>query len=75
MFELWARKRPIDGRGFPYEFIASFEEEYQKYSMMDRLDRNIYQEAMVSNDNGSCIMYREFEKPNRLIKRPNEGKK
>ena len=61
MFKLWARKRPVDGLGSPYEFITSFENEVQKYSMMDNLDRSIYKEAMITDSNSKCIMYREFE--------------
>lgn len=62
MYELWAKKRPIDGRGYPYEFITWFYNEQQKYCLTDRLDRNIYMECMVVKDN-RCIFYREFEKP------------
>ena len=64
MFELWARKRPVDGRGFPYEFIFNFNDESYKYTAMDTLDRSIYQEALiVSSVDHSCVMYSEFEKP------------
>ena len=70
MFELWARKRPVEGRGFPYEFIFNFNEESYNYTAMDILDRSIYQEALIvkSVDN-SCVMYREFEKPMVLRKK------
>lgn len=60
MFELWARKRSIEGRGFPYEFILSFEKEEYKYTAIDYLDRNIYQEAMIIKDN-ICVMNVEFD--------------
>ena len=62
MFELWARKRPIDGVGYPYEFIFSFNDENYKYTALDMLDRDVYQEAMVVRGN-DCIMYVELEKP------------
>lgn len=62
MYELWARKRPIEGKGSPYEFITRFEREEQKYYLTDQLDRNIYQECMVVKDN-QCIFYREFDLP------------
>jgi hypothetical protein len=62
MFELWARKRPVDGVGYPYEFIFSFNDESYKYTALDMLDRDIYQEAMVVRGN-DCIMYVELEKP------------
>lgn len=58
MFELWAKR--ITTRR--YEYITSFDDERQKFYMMDRLDRNIYSEAMILN-NQQCTMYREFEKP------------
>ena len=59
MFELWAKKRSIEGKGFPYEFILSFEKEEYKYTAIDYLDREIYQEAMITKDD-ACIMYVEF---------------
>lgn len=62
MFELWARKRPVDGVGYPYEFIFNFNDESYKYTALDMLDRDIYQEAMVVRGN-DCIMYVELEKP------------
>lgn len=70
MFELWAKKRPVDGRGFPYEFIFNFSDESYKYTAMDTLDRSIYQEALiVRSADHSCVMYREFEKPMVLKKK------
>lgn len=60
--ELWARKRPIQDKGNRYEFIFSFNDEQYKYTAIDTLDRNIYQEAIIMKDN-NCIMYVEFEKP------------
>ena len=62
MFELWARRRAVNGVGSPYEFIFDFYDEGYKYSALDTLDKNIYQEAMVVKGN-DCIMYVELEKP------------
>ena len=62
MFELWGRKRVVNGVGFPYEFIFSFDDESYKYTALDTLDRNIYQEAMVVRGN-DCVMYVELQKP------------
>ena len=62
MFELWAKRRIIDGVGSPYEFIFSFNDESYKYTALDMLDRDIYQEAMIVKGN-DCIMYVELEKP------------
>lgn len=62
MYQLWAKKRPIEGRGSPYEYITSFDREEQKYYLTDQLDREIYQECLVVTRD-SCIFYREFDKP------------
>ena len=62
MLELWARRRAVNGVGFPYEFIFDFYDESYKYSALDTLDRNIYQEAMIVRGN-DCIMYVELQKP------------
>lgn len=62
MFELWAKKRPIEGRGSPYEWITNFDREEQKFYMTDQLDREIYQECMVIRDH-RLIFYREFDMP------------
>ena len=34
VFELWARKRAVNGRGFSYEFICSFDNENSFYSYL-----------------------------------------
>ena len=62
MYSLWARRRAVNGVGSPYEFIFDFYDESYKYSALDTLDKNIYQEAMVVRGN-DCIMYVELEKP------------
>ena len=62
MFSLWGRKRAVNGVGSPYEHIFNFDNEDYCYTALDTLDRNIYQEAMITKDN-SCVMYVEFEKP------------
>ena len=63
MYSLWARKRPIEGRGQPYEFIFNFEDERYSYTAIDTLDKNIYQECMVVGNDNQCVMYVELEKP------------
>lgn len=73
MFELWARKRAVNGIGSPYEFIFNFDNESYKYTALDTLDESIYQEAMVTREN-DCIMYVELEKPNVKRKVRDEGK-
>ena len=62
MFELWGRKRAVNEVGSPYEFIFNFDDESYKYTALDTLDRNIYQEAMIVREN-DCIMYVELQKP------------
>ena len=62
MYEVWAKKRPVEGKGFPFEYITSFSNIEQRFSITDRLDRNIYQECLVVRNN-VCVFYREFEKP------------
>lgn len=59
MFELWAKKRPIDGYGQKYEWIRNFASESEKYYMCDTLDKNIYEECMVI-ENNRLIFYKEF---------------
>ena len=64
MFELWAKRRPVEGKGFPYEFIFSFDDESYKNIAMDTLDTSVYQEALVVRvPEYSCVTYGEFEKP------------
>lgn len=62
MFELWARRRPVDGKGYPYEFICRFDRQEQFYYLTDQLDRSVYEECMIVKDN-QCVFFREFEKP------------
>ena len=62
MFELYARKRAVNGVGSPYEHIFNFDNEDYCYTALDTLDRNIYQEAMITKDN-ACFMFVEFQKP------------
>ena len=60
--QLWARKRKIEGRGQPYEFIFEFIDPNYSFTAINILDRNIYQECMII-DNNECVMYVELEKP------------
>jgi hypothetical protein len=62
MFELWARKRPVEGKGFPFEFIFNFNDEDYCYTALDTLDRDIYQEALIIKEQ-RCVMSVEWEKP------------
>ena len=60
MFELWAKRRAINGVGDTYHKILEFEREEQKYYMMDKIDREEYQEVIIMECN-RLVMYREFE--------------
>ena len=62
MYQLWAKKRPVEGRGFPFEYITSFSNIDQRFYITDQLDRGIYQECLVVTKD-TCVFYREFDKP------------
>ena len=65
-YELWGRSRETK----VYEFIDSFEDEKQKFFMLDKVDKEVYYEAMITMTNFNkmpvCIMYKEFDKEKRL---------
>lgn len=62
MYQLWARKRPMENQESNFELIAEFDDKIQQYCLVDTLDESIYQEAIVIS-NGGCELYVEFEKP------------
>ena len=62
MYQLWARKRPVENQDSNFEFITEFDDKIQQYCLVDSLDESIYQEAIVIS-NGGCELYVEFEKP------------
>ena len=68
MFELWGKKRPINGYGQQFEWICNFDNEQNKYYMIDTLDREIYQEGMII-EGDRLVLYRELPKPNNKIRR------
>ena len=65
-FELWARKRPVHGMGFPLKLLKSFEEESMYQTLLDRLDPNVYQEGIILRKNNGrfdrVMIYKEFDK-------------
>lgn len=71
MFELWARKRPINGLGMPFEFICRFEDYNYRFTSLDLLNRDVYQEAMIINEQQMCVMHVEFEE---VLKRKRDRK-
>ena len=58
MYNLYAKKREKPS----FEYITTFYNIEQKYSMVDSLDESIYQEAIVVSEEG-CELYVEFQKP------------
>lgn len=62
MYQLWAKRRSVEGKGFPFEYITSFSNIDQRFYITDQLDREIYQECLVVTKD-SCVFYREFDKP------------
>lgn len=65
-YELWGKKRSDN----QYHIVKTFNNIELKYSEMDKLDNNIYSEAMVLENQllgeGRLIAYKEFNKPKTL---------
>lgn len=70
-YEVWGRSRETK----KYEFIEAFQDEVQKFYMIDKVDPEFYYEAMVLltewQKEPKCIMYVELDKKlnNSLTKR------
>lgn len=59
MFELWARNKTT----MRYEYLWSFEDERQKFFMIDQVDTNKYFEAMIIKGKGinqELILFEEY---------------
>ena len=70
MYNLYARKREKP----EFEFILPFSNIEQKFSIIDELDENTYEEAIIVGPNG-CELYVEFkQKPKTLVKQINRRK-
>ena len=54
MFEIWGRRRD----NLRYEFLWSFDDENQKFFMIDQVDSTIYSEVMIVK-NHVCVAYVE----------------
>lgn len=61
MFELWARKRPVDGINKQFELIITFDDYNYRFTALNFVDSTIYKEALIVNEEQHCIMYVEFE--------------
>ena len=58
--ELWARSRET----MRYEYLWRFDDERQKFFMIDQVDSDKYSEAMIIKGKGidqDLIMYEEFK--------------
>lgn len=59
-YEVWARSRESK----VYEFIEAFQNEQQKYYLLDQLDPEVYYEAMILktewNQIPVCILFKEI---------------
>ena len=69
MYNLYARQRDKPN----YEYINTFENKEQEYSMIDSIDRDIYKEAIIVSEQG-CELYMQFDKPfvKKLVRRNND---
>lgn len=68
MFELWARRN--DTRR--YEYITSFDNENQKYYLINQLDKSIYYEVVVM-ENERCNLYEEFKQQQKKTLKKNKN--
>ena len=68
MYNLYARQREKPN----FEYITSFENKIQEYSMIDSIDRDIYKEAIIVSEQG-CELYMEFPQP-KVLKKENKWK-
>lgn len=66
-YELWGRSRETK----VYEFIEAFQDEQQKFYMMDQVDQEVYYEAMILltewKQEPRLIMYQEFKDKNNTL--------
>lgn len=61
MYQLLARKRPKNGYATPSELICVFDDFSYRFTAIDFLDRDVYEEAVIIDDNYHCVMYVKFE--------------
>jgi len=68
-YELWARSRETK----QYQFLEPFQDEVQKFYMIDKVDPELYYEAMiVKTDWGKmpeCVMYKELKIEQHKVKK------
>ena len=61
MYQLLAKKRPVNGYSMPSEMICMFYDYNYRFTAIDLLDRDIYEEATIIDDDYHCVMYVKFE--------------
>lgn len=66
-YELWGKKRPVNGVGSQFEKIEVFNDECNKYYVMSKLDTEIYKEGLVIQTEWQqeprVVLYQEFDLP------------
>lgn len=70
MFEVWGRNK----RTMRYEYLWSFDDERQKYFMIDQVDKSIYYEVMIL-ENQELKMYYENKEYKPYFKALTKSKK
>ena len=67
-YQVLGHKRKIELNQKPYDVICEFEDLIQLYYMMDKVDKNIYDEILVIDiDTNELVASRNLEKP--LVRR------
>ena len=71
-YELWGRKRSINGVRQQLKFVSSFTKESMFQTMIDSLDPKLYQEGIVLRRNKGKIdrilTYKEYDRPYQYVK-------
>lgn len=70
MYEVWGRNK----RTMRYEYLWSFDDERQKYFMLDQVDKSIYYEVMIL-ENKELKMYYENKEYKPYFKTLTKSKK
>lgn len=63
------RRRSIKGFGRPFELICKFDDFNYRYTALNIINKEEYQEALIVNEEQRCIMYIEYETVRNVKKR------
>lgn len=67
-YQVLGHKRRLQSNDKPYEVVCEFDDLEQLYYMMDKVNRNIYDEVLViDTETNQLIASRDLERP--LIKK------